>query len=208
MPLFSARPRAGNQETIGENLYYFRSLAEPANRRDCLVMAHGGWTEGGPTFTVPDGITVHFYVPHGATAANPSVQIHILERSNYADRNVYGPGSTCFNYNLGKVLGHGGDITGSDYYGMVEVFMDQAGAGVSRGGRNWAPNIVSVRNRVFKGRFVNLESLIGQVKAAHSDITTFYVLACRAVFTRGTWYRRGRIKEHEQVRIHDHVMFT
>jgi hypothetical protein len=164
-------------------------------------MAHGGWTEGGPSFTVPAGITVHFYIPHGATAANPSVQMHILERSNYADRHVYRGGDACYNYSLAKVFGHGADVGSADYYSQVEVYMDQAGAGVERGGRNWAPNLVSVRNRMLHSRSVTLESLIYQVKAAHADISNFYVLACRAVFSRGSWTKRSRILPHEQIRI-------
>jgi hypothetical protein len=207
MPFYSAEARADNQQAIGEQLYYFRSLSNPPNTRDCLVMAHGGFTEGTDgMFTVPAGVNIHFYIPHGATANNPSVQLHILERSHHVDNHIYGPGQECYNYQLQKVLGHGADVGGKGsrggYYLQVSNYMEDAGLSMAHAGpRNWAPNIATVRHRIFSSRSVTLESLVHQVKDAHAGLTDFYILACRAVFRRSGPLNRRHITAHEAIRL-------
>lgn len=178
-------PRADNQELIGNQLYFFRSLATPPNITQCLVMAHGSWKEGGAQFIVPEGITVHFYIPHGATAANPSVQTHIIKDHHSAVQDVH-EGQECYNYSLAKVLGHGADV-GCElprlYNLKVQDYMEQFNSPNLRKGE-WAPNIATVRNRVFYSSSVTLESLINQVTGHCGTITHFYILACRHILTR------------------------
>jgi len=190
-------PRAENQELIGEQLYFFRSLSAPPNITQALVMAHGSWTENSAKFNVPAGTTVHFYIPHGATAANPSVQTHIIKDHHSAVEDI-GAGQECYNYSLAKVLGHGADVGAEKprWYNLkVQQYMEQFNT-PNLGKGEWAPNVVTVRHRAFHSGSVTLDSLISQVKTHCPTITDFYVLACRAIFSED-----GKLQPHEAVKV-------
>ncbi len=170
-------------------------------------MAHGGYTLGTGKFTVPGGVSVHFYVRHGDTANDPQAAIHVgTKLQNRLVGETVGPGQQCYNYGLSKVLGHGASGLSmggeSNYYSVLVDMMEMAGPQADRGGRNWAPNVVTVRNRMLQSSSVTLESLVTQVKAGYPGITDFYVLACRAVFTSATMFSGGRmLKGGKSVRV-------
>lgn len=183
---------AANQTEIGSKLFLFRSL--DGNNTECLIMAHGGYAMGDGQFAVPGGVTVHFYAPHGVALNDPSVMENIQLMKNPVAHDV-AAGQNCWNYKLYKVLGRHG---GGDSYLDVEMFMDQAHgfmddvragrfAAVDRAGnRRWAPNVVTVRNRTMRDKFVTLQTLITDVRGRLPTITDFHILACRTVFWGAT----------------------
>jgi hypothetical protein len=199
MTVFQRKRRpAENQVALGEHLWFFASPLGP-NHPQCLIMAHGGYTIGRGVFLVPAGVTMHFYAPHGSTLVNPSVQTQILENHSAAIHDL-GPGRECYRYELGKVLGHGADDGGGEYYQSVSRWMEDATERYGNPRKDglppyWAPHIVSVRNRGNRRQTVELESLIEQVRAHNNAVTHFYFLACRAKFTARRGGRRGRLVE-------------
>ena len=202
--------RAVNQTEIGDQLYFFRSERRNAaghadpDMANCLVMAHAGHSlednslkgvDDFGRFVVPAGVTVHFYVPHGDTANNPSVQTHIHENRHVVSEDI-AAGGKCFNYRLSKVLGHGADTAEEmprDYNMRVQEFM-VGGAGGVQNARSWAPNVVTVRNRLLSSSSITLQDLITQVRRVHPSMSHFHMLACRAVFTKGVMLPHTAIK--------------
>jgi len=192
------RRPAPNQEAIGKDLWFFESQQHAANPQ-CLIMGHGRYTLARGVFLVPAGVTVHFFAPHGSTLVNPSVQTHMLANHSAIHHDI-GPNQECFRYEVGKVLGHGADDGGGEYYQQVYDWMQDASArfGIARKAGLppfWAPHVVSVRNRYSLTKLVELESLITQVTAHNPAVTDFYFLACRAKFLPRRGFRRGRIVE-------------
>jgi len=88
---------------IGRHLYLFTAKV-PTD--ECLISAHGGGLSGNVMFSVPSGVSVHFYVPHGFTLQDPGIALAAARRQ--PTETVVGPGQ-CHDYELSKFQGRHGN---------------------------------------------------------------------------------------------------
>ena len=58
---------AGVKSEIGETLNVFHDAANVLRAGDCVISAHGVRAIHPRDFIVPQGVTIHFYVPKGYT---------------------------------------------------------------------------------------------------------------------------------------------
>src|SRR5262249_9928989 len=94
---------------VGSNCYLFKSIT---NSVDCLISAHGGFMAENRSFTVPDGVTIRFYVEHGASLCDPGVvkfaTFSLLSKAVVNEE--FTGGESCRGYLLSKYQGaHAGE---------------------------------------------------------------------------------------------------
>jgi hypothetical protein len=168
--------KAGNQEEIGEKLYFFRSARAGEHR--CLVFAHGGHLHGDGDFGLPAGITLSFNQKEDGKAltSNPYMEMFLNGEPREGRIETFAGPVRLKNYSLGKGVGsHWKDKNTTVSYEQIEENMGkQIGLG------NWTPHIVTVRRR-FRGlgRLTTLSDLVPAVLLHAPAITRFYIAACR-----------------------------
>ncbi|MDC0749892.1 putative adhesin [Polyangium mundeleinium] len=187
---------------IEPRLYFFRSVYEIEKQTpvtDCLTLSHGATYENSGYFTVPQGVTIHFFTSPGVPLPG-SVTDLILRDSHLVYEDVK-EGKQCPNYVLSKVVNT--KAAPEDYLG-IDGLMHSAYEGVKRFGYRqkdkrdkdwndngtwagtnvvrWAPHVVTVRSRsIFTGylKVISLREVLEIVLNKYRYITDFYVAACR-----------------------------
>lgn len=214
---------AENQETIGGQLYFFKSPRDDCDQ--CLILGHAGWAphfKKKATFTVPDGITLEFrtydsennrssintelermdggYVPKLASSL-PST-----DESNQIDPRKFSKASTLLV-----------DLDGKDrtkFVGGEECKNYVVMKGV---GYHWdqlnpndtsyttiaseikasttKPHFVSVRNRGWpRSAYIMLEDILKEVLARYPSIKEFYMAGCRGIIANPNWKPTRTVK--------------
>ena len=74
---------------------------------NCVMDAHGGYLFENRSFTVPAGVTLHFYSDHGSSVMDPGRGALELSRRHHRAvvRETLSEGDTCHNYLLSKSWG-------------------------------------------------------------------------------------------------------
>ncbi|MCB1955309.1 MAG: hypothetical protein KDG55_06510 [Rhodocyclaceae bacterium] len=188
-----------NQETIGENLYFFRSPV--ANCAHCLIFGHAGWVPRlADQFQVPMGVTLNFRSWHGSpNVSNPTHEIldprarydrdeALLNRSSpkvasmlldQHEKKTFVGGESCCKYVIVKGVGKHWDKQNpgqSSYSELSRLVGLAAGTGKP-------VHFVSVRNRRYRGaaRYQTLGDVIDQVIQHEPLINQFVMAGCRGV---------------------------
>ncbi|MDI1448912.1 putative adhesin [Polyangium sp. 6x1] len=189
---------------IEPRLYFYRSVYETKEEKklvtDCLTLSHGATYENSGYFTVPQGVTIHFFTPPGVPLPG-SVTDLILRDSHLLHEDVTA-GKQCPNYYLSKVVN---TKAAPEDYKAIEGLMYSAYQGVITHGYRrkdprdkdwnekdgtwagtnivrWAPHVVTVRSRsIFTGylKVISLREVLEIVLNKYRHITDFYVAACR-----------------------------
>jgi hypothetical protein len=180
------RTTADNQVALGDYIYFFRS---PADRMtDCAILGHGGHVPD-HRFELPANVTVVYQVaynrpltlyqgPMGSTLTGVAGGGAGTERHT-GPRHLI---DQVLTKNLGEK--HWEDpktrVTGQYYLAMEARQTELSGAGQ---GANWAPHVVTIRNRRYPGSndAVWLSKVIELVRAHDPTIVTFYPYACRGI---------------------------
>lgn len=190
---------AGNQQPLGEHFYFFESPVQTA--KSCLIIAHSGQLMGDGTFRMPPGVTMHFYVNHGALrTSNPRQMIRdgasddAKTLGDWRFAEVFKASAEIPNYTLQKVVGSGWKVPANGFgdqpvsYHDVQQYMranaqDYEGYKNARNrplGWNWVPHVLSVRNRRgVHGGHVRLQDAVDAIRAHDSNIDQFYFGGCR-----------------------------
>jgi hypothetical protein len=173
----------GAPVTTTTNFYIVGDLATATA---CYITAHGGANASdyyfdNETFTVPAGVTVNFYQPHGYVLGYDTCFLRNGPPAAHGgtDDQSFSGGSTCTNYILSKDQGR--HLTGDadhardmemDYVGTQAV-ADELGI-----------VMVTVRNRWFHAG-VSLKSAVQEITRAAPGLTTINCLFCRSTETSG-----------------------
>jgi len=191
--------RAGNQEAIGDYLYFFRSPV--AGTRQCLIFGHAGWVPRlGDKFTLPAGITLNFRSWHGSpNTSNPTREVLTggprfdrdaqrmatqgkaarMLLDNHEKKDFVGGESVC-NYIIVKGLGKHWDKKNPN----DSSYMSISGTMNTRAAANGnCPHFVSVRSRSFWGseKYQLLGGVINAVVAHEPAVNQFIMAGCRGV---------------------------
>ncbi|MEM6537549.1 MAG: putative adhesin [Pseudomonadota bacterium] len=188
---------SGKYQKLGECMYLFPSTQ---NKTEALVSAHGGFLKGNKTFTVPQGMTVNFWAPHGYVLKDPGIQAMYRTRGLSPVETVPG-GKSSIDYALTKYQGsHGGSkgkpaetyssianaIAGEDK--RVEDYLDrllkaknekEAERFQQQLASSGAMNVITIRNRKLRGT-VWLSELVKQVQKKQPNIKSIHCSFCRA----------------------------
>lgn len=186
---------AGNQVPLGDKLYFFTS---PVATDKCLIWGHGGLLHGDGMYNLPEGLTIHYYVPHGQPrVSNPTMGIRAGTLGQEPGHHTAGPAAIP-NYTLRKGVGSGWSGEAFSYHD-IERKMNDNGDYVNGVGGDWCPHVVSVRRR-FKliGKSINLGEIIDAVIAHDPNITQFYYGACRGDYS-GSRIKSGLIRAAVEV---------
>lgn len=158
----------------------FYVVGDTSAATECYITGHGGSDSGdyvldNRSFTVPTGITVNFYQPHGfiLAAGTKELRDHNPVAHPTATDLVHTGGDKCVNYILSKDQGR--HLSGDAEY-AAEWEMDYAGTQAVCGDMGIV--MVTVRNRWFHAG-VTLKACIDEVTDAVPGIKTFNCLFCR-----------------------------
>ena len=184
------------QKKLGDRLYIFESST---TSHRCLITAHGGYWAGTKKFTVPNGVTLHFYAPHGNVLSDPGISFLYNQPDMKPTETITG-GHPCYNYILSKYQGrHGsqketyeaiaGSVTGVDtrlqnYQSDLNKALDKGNERVvgvllkgAAGLRN--AHVVTIRHRRLRTD-VNLKYVIDKVRESYPEVTEFHCSHCRS----------------------------
>ncbi len=112
-----ATPEGGKK--LGSYLYLFKSKS---NGSDLIISAHGGFVSENRCFTVPKGITLHFYGEHGASLIDPGIAEFFRNQGRALATESVGPGEKCRNYLLSKYQGKHNKV--GETYGQINQTVD------------------------------------------------------------------------------------
>lgn len=187
-------------QAIGSKLYLFKATS---NAAECLISAHGGYRKGNLTFSVPYGVTISFYGPHGFILQDPGVKIMSQELAQFAVETKK-QGEQCINYILSKYQGTH-NTAGETYESISDTiedfqnrFLQTQDKMRSMGNVNDlskgqlsrynmmsanlrslnAMNVATIRNRWYSPD-LTLEYVVKEVKKAVPSITHFHCSFCR-----------------------------
>lgn len=97
---------------IGKLYYSFTSHKDPKHSDSAVISTHGLKNLiKNTTFTVPAGVTIHFFVPENMFLWSPPTQDLVAD--SYTPVESIGPGKTCSNYAISKYQGYHNGITGT-----------------------------------------------------------------------------------------------
>ena len=195
---------------IGRNFYLFKSSQ---NSKDCVISAHGGFISGNSTFTVPQGVTIDFYGPHGAAMIDPNIDDYMRKSGDAMPVERATAGSQCRNYYLSKYQGaHAGQSgkevveTYDDLHARVTITdralashantvmqasqvgaanPERAAIAKSQIERIRGGNILTIRNRWNILLGVTLKDAIDEARKAFPAMTDFHCLFCRSYMLGG-----------------------
>ena len=184
------------QKPLGDRLYIFESSL---TTHRCMITAHGGYWMGTGKFTIPQGITIYLYAPHGTVLSDPGIDFLTNEKGNEPIDILQG-GSQCWNYILSKYQGRHGsqketyqsiashvkknDDIISGFNESINTALDKgnevaANKMINYAIKNRGAHVVTIRHRRFKAD-VNLKHVIDKVTAAYPDVTEFHCSHCRS----------------------------
>jgi hypothetical protein len=188
--------------SLGGKIYVFSGNSGQKNSDSCIIDAHGeqflfGNTRS-VTFTVPDNMTLHFYVPYNAPQIYQSGTMRythtpelthefttaleaIMEGTATENNAVTGP-SESSDYVLTKIQSSEGGLAGgrwSNYidqrntmkYTDVEKFMKIA--------NHTAKDIITIRNRPFKSD-ITLSEIVTLLRMQGYNYTDIHCSFCRS----------------------------
>jgi len=176
---------------IGRHLYLFTAKV-PTD--ECLISAHGGGLSGNVMFSVPSGVSVHFYVPHGFTLQDPGIALAAARRQ--PTETVVGPGQ-CHDYELSKFQGRHGN--NAETYESISTRVERESADLLKYRRRVADassdvmrqgaqvqldsvhpfHAVTIRNR-FASADMRLSEVIRKVREVMPMIKVFHCSFCRS----------------------------
>jgi hypothetical protein len=150
---------------LGRSMYLFKSAT---NAYDCIISAHGGFMAENRSFTVPAGVTLYFYGPHGASLLDPGIN-NFYDRMHEAEPvEVITAGQRCRNYLLSKYQGaHAGESGTetvetydqiSNKVRITDLNRTKTFGQMMRYGRLQSPDTTMVK--------VNMEQLMGRLRGA------------------------------------------
>lgn len=158
----------------------FHIVGDLDGATECYITAHGGCLDGdyffdNKSFTIPDGVTVHFYQPHGYILGFGSAALRNGNPKGHGGTTdqEYSGGEECPNYILTKDQGR--HLSGDANY-AAQWEMDYTSTQKLCGDLGIV--MVIVRNRWFHAG-VTLKAAISEVTKAAPSITTFNCLFCR-----------------------------
>ena len=190
---------------IGHSLYLFKSHT---NSVDCIISAHGGYVSANRSFTVPSGIKIIFYGPHGAALLDPTITSFLRNQGEAEPVEIFEGGDDCRNYLLSKYQGAHAGESGKE---VVETY-SQINQGVSTRDKVRANkfdilmksstvkepdakraklameqiehtrggSVLTVRNRWHTFLGVPLKDAIGAARKAYPALREFHCLFCRS----------------------------
>ncbi len=160
----------------------FYIVGDTTNATECYLTGHGGMNDSNYffdniSFTVPAGVTINFYQPHGYILGFHSGALRDQAPIAHGgtDDQTYTGGDKCENYILTKDQGQ--RLNGSQQ--DAETF-EMTYAATQSLAQDLGIVIVTVRNRWFHAG-VTLKSAVSEVTAAAPGIKTFNCLFCRAI---------------------------
>ena len=188
---------------LGSYLLLFKSKT---NSRDCIISAHGGFMSEGRCFTVPEGVTLHFYGEHGASLIDPGISDFFRNQGKALATESIGPGAKCRNYLLSKNQVKNNKLKNSETYEVIKktsdtrdmiranhfkVLMSASTAGnvnPERAGRAWEQlttmgpggNCLTIRNRWNVMFGVPLADAIKAAKKEMPSLRDFHCIFCRS----------------------------
>jgi len=192
---------------VGSKLYLFKS---DTNSVDCIISAHGGYVSANRSFTVPKGVTINFYGPHGAALIDPNISEYFRRQANAKpiEGEVYTEGMECRNYLLSKYQGaHAGesgketvetykqiadsvrisDLNRTKHFAslMKAATLGQSDAkkikmSMERIEATRGANVLTIRNRWNVVMGVPLKDAITEAKKAYPAMREFHCLFCRS----------------------------
>ena len=190
---------------IGHSLYLFKS---ETNSVDCIISAHGGYVSANQSFTVPKGVKIIFYGPHGAALLDPTITSFLRSQGEAEPVEVFEGGDTCRNYLLSKYQGAHAGESGKEVvetYGQInqgvatrdkirtnkfDILMKaskvsepdakRAKLAMEQIEHTRGGSVLTVRNRwhVFLG--VPLKEAINAARKAYPSLREFHCLFCRS----------------------------
>jgi hypothetical protein len=177
---------------LGHSLYLFRSKIKTT---ECVIACHGGFKSENRLFTVPDGVTINFYIWHGESLIDPRVEMFgwTLEGDSIAE-SLTG-GLSCYNYILEKDSGQDNDAAAQ--YERISTKIRESNLQRWRAPTFQSPalrnttlannvprHVVTIRHRRFHSA-MTLSRVISEVRDALPSVTTFHCKFCRADKRKG-----------------------
>lgn len=190
----------GNYQQLGSSMYLFRSTTVS---HEALISAHGGFYKSTKTFTVPPGMTIHFWAPHGYTLTDPGIKAMYTTRGMEPMETVMG-GKPCIDYALSKYQGSHGGSKGKPaetYASIAKAIATedknlismlkrlehakedwQVEGALGQIAASGSMNVITIRNRALRGS-VWLSELVTKVRKHASSINTLHCSFCRSSMT-------------------------
>ncbi len=185
------------QKKLGDMLYLFESST---TTHRCLITAHGGYWFGTRRFTVPRGVTISLYAPHGTALIDPGIDFLKADAVVQPEEVIRG-GAKCYDYQLSKFQGRHGSqnetyqainrsvTTGDQDVGALQrdanLALDRGDEGTLNqllvmASTNRNAHVVTVRNRWFNKLGVSLTHVISKVRKSYPEVTEFHCSHCRS----------------------------
>jgi hypothetical protein len=180
------------KQEVGSNLYLF--TAQIMKYHDTSVIdAHGGYDSSTKKFTVPAGVTLVFYVSHGAIQNDFGLHKFRDSPTVYETRP---PGSDCWDYSLSKYQGRHAGTEGKPAETYETVDQDVVAVEEELNKRQKYANnpaylkavgnkplptvfdVVTIRNRAFGGD-MTLSTVIEKVRKVH-PYKSIHCFFCRS----------------------------
>lgn len=146
-------------------MYLFKSST---NAYDCIISAHGGFMAENRSFTVPEGVKLYFYSPHGASLIDPGITDFYGNMDIAEPVEVITGGQQCRNYLLSKYQGaHAGESgkevvetydTISKKVNVADLSRNKIFGQLMRSASLQSPNTKMIQ--------INMEQLMGRMRGA------------------------------------------
>ncbi|MBW6399862.1 hypothetical protein KPL78_18530 [Roseomonas sp. HJA6] len=187
-------PTPAGAEEIGRYIYLFRAQTED---QTCVIDAHGGFVFENRSFTVPAGVTLKFYTPHGSAVIDEGQFALNVAQFDYTVAEEITGGQPCHNYLLAKAWGthtFGDDeddkrITYARAEAMLDAQDDRRTRQTQRFGApmDSVASLVTIRNRWDLWTGIPLETVIHEVRQVMPTLTTFHCTFCRSAGLHLPW---------------------
>ena len=165
--------------------YLFKEPGNGNYATNCMISAHGWYSSGTTTYTPAQGITLHFYVPHGATVDDLNNCREALIGGLQVVESVSNPRS-CTDYRLSKL-----QVPKSTIEGQAREkgwTFDEAAEAIGLFGETYGSlkqvdnttfDIATVRNRALDST-LSLSKLISAIEREH-HYANYYCAFCRVL---------------------------
>ena len=143
-----------------------------ADRYHCFISSHGD-VKGKGFITVPDGVFVVFYGPHGNMIVDPGINSLNNGKIKIFPYEIKGPGSQIHNYELRKYQGKHGEKT--ETYERIAEVVQQTEENIIQG----RIDIATIRYRQFKKNPATLKYIMEQFAEANLGYKVYHCCFCR-----------------------------
>jgi hypothetical protein len=168
---------------LGQQLYLFQTYPN-APVSQLVISAHGGIGRFAQrTFTVPDGVTLHFYSDHGEVTDDFGVHAFGVGGHPKQLKETITGGNPCYDYELTKYQTKKGEsyddiISAQQYVHEFNEMLAEAGSHAPSGSVPAQPfDVLTVRNRPAQLSTIRLSAVLAALPAGYTVVHCYF---CRS----------------------------